>query len=357
MIWSDAELDTLRTRGDAPADRAVAALFADAGLREPLMQWLVARAHNADPLPDWLPADARALLETPLPPWADPARLAHGERLFLRYAVPLLQTLLVRSLPEVYAAAPIARVLVRSERLTDGVPRRVAETLQFVLDVAQPGGLAPTGRGVRTALRVRLMHAAVRRLHAREAPGVAINQEDLAATLVTFSAFLLDGLRAWGADVGPEEEAGWMHLWEVVGAVMGIETRFSDAASARAYFARYRARTHAATPEGRALTHALLAFADTLLPGEALDGLNATVLRFLSGDALADLLDVPPADWTVAFIEPYRALVGAVDLAEDASPLARRLAESFGARFVRGLVERRLPDGTALFELPVALTG
>lgn len=355
MTWTDADLDTLRSRGDDPADLAVASILAHGGLREPLMDWLVARAHNDDPLPTWFPPEARALLETPLPTWADPVRLARGERLFLRYAVPLLQTLLVRSLPEVYAAAPIAKVLVRSQRLTDGVPRRVAETLQFVIDVTQPGGLSPSGRGIRTALRVRMMHAAVRGMLARE--GVAINQEDLAATLVTFSAFLLDGMRTWGADIDADEEAGWMHLWEVIGAVMGVETRFEDAASARSFFALYRTRTHAATSEGRALTRALLEFADTLLPGEFLDGLNASVFRFLSGDALADLLDVPPSDWTVAFIEPYRALVAAVDMAEDTSPMVRRLAESFGTRFTRGLVERRLPDGQAVFELPVELWG
>lgn len=356
MAWTNEHLDALRVRGDLEAAAAVDSILAT-GRRAALMDWLTTRAHNGDPLPDWLPADARRLLLTPLPPWAEPALLAAGQRLFLRSTIPMLQTLLVRSLPEVYAAAPIARVLMRSAKLEGDVPRRVAETLQFVIDVAQPHGFGPGGRGLRTALRVRLMHAAVRRMLAHEGLHIAINQEDLAATLVTFSAFLVDGLRRFGATVSDEEEAGWMHLWDVAGAGMGIETRFGTRASAEEWFVLYRRRTHAATEEGRALTRSLLAFADTLLPGDALDGLNPTVFRFLSGDPLADLLAVPPADWTVAFVAPYRAVVAGVDFAEDVDPAARRLAMEFGRRFARGLVESRLPDGRARFELPAELTG
>jgi hypothetical protein len=73
----------------------------------------------------------------------------------------------------------------------------VMETGQFLIDVANVGGLDENGKGRRAIQRVRLMHAAVRHLiKARNelTPGMwhpdwgtPINQEDLAGTRMSFS--------------------------------------------------------------------------------------------------------------------------------------------------------------------------
>jgi len=55
-------------------------------------------------------------------------------------------------------------VLFETGELYQRPNRRVFETLQMVVDVMSPGGLAAEGRGSLTALKVRLMHAAVRKL-------------------------------------------------------------------------------------------------------------------------------------------------------------------------------------------------
>jgi hypothetical protein len=249
----------------------------------------------------------------------------------------------------VYAGERIATILGHTQRLEAGVPRRFGETLQFFFDVASPEGFSPEGRGIRTTLRVRLLHAAIRRMVPEEN---AINQEDLAATLVTFSAFILEGLEKFGVDLTPEEEAGWMHLWEVTGALLGLELRFATRSEALGFFAHFRRRQQRKTPHGVALTAALLAFCDSLLPGTGLDGLNPTVFRFLSGDSLANMLEVGPADATGALIAPYRLLVHTLDEAQDHSAIARSLATRVGSAWVQGVIRARLPDGRATFALP-----
>ena len=348
MSWTEQDLDALALRLDPPADRA-AELVYTAGWRQPLVAWLRAAHRDADPLPDGLPDEVRAFFGIGLPDWADPHLLQVGQGLFLRYPVPMLQTLLVRSLPEVYAGERIAAVLGHTQRLEAGVPRRFGETLQFFFDVASPEGFSPLGRGIRTTLRVRLLHAAIRRMVPEKN---AINQEDLAATLVTFSAFILQGMERFGIDLSPEEEAGWMHLWEVTGALLGLQVRFRDRAEALDFFAHFRRRQQRKTPHGVALTKALLAFCDSLLPGTGLDGLNPTVFRFLSGDTLADLLEVGAADATAVLIGPYRLLVSSLDEAQDHSALARSLATHVGRAWVQGVIRARLPDGRATFALP-----
>lgn len=103
---------------------------------------------------------------------------------------------------------------------------------------------------------------------------------------------------------------------------------------------------------GVALTKGLLDFCDTLLPGTGVDGLNESVFRFLSGDALADMLGVGAADWTRALIGPYRHLVAAVDRVQDHHALARDVSRELALSWVHGLLRQRLPNGQARFLLP-----
>ncbi len=351
MIWTESDLDSLAQRLDPPADRAAERVYST-GWRQPLVTWLRAAHRDADPLPDGIPEEVYHFFGVGLPEWANPHLIEVGQGLFVRYPVPMLQTLLVRSLPEVYAGERIAAVLGHTQRLEAGVPRRFGETLQFFFDVASPAGFSPEGRGIRTTLRVRLLHAAIRRLVPEKN---AINQEDLAATLVTFSAFILEGLEKFGVDLTVEEEAGWMHLWEVTGHLLGLQVRFVTRAEALEFFAHFRRRQQRKTPHGVALTAALLAFCDSLLPGTGLDGLNPTVFRFLSGDSLADMLEVGPADATGVLIGPYRLLVSALDEVQDHSSIARSLATRVGSAWVQSVIRARLPDGRATFALPERL--
>jgi len=90
------------------------------------------------------------------------------------------------------------------------------------------------------------MHAAVRHLiKARNelTPGMwhpdwgtPINQEDLAGTLLSFSYVVADPLRRLGVRVGAKDVDAYLHLWNVIGHLLGVrdELLVSDAADAAA---------------------------------------------------------------------------------------------------------------------------
>ena len=53
--------------------------------------------------------------------------------------------------------------------------------------------------------------------------GYPINQEDLIGTLVVFTVVVLDALEKMGVSVDPEDADCYVHLWMVVGYLLGID--------------------------------------------------------------------------------------------------------------------------------------
>ena len=101
--------------------------------------------------------------------------------------------------------------------------RRLADTGRLLVDSVQQGSLRPGGVGWSSALRVRALHAKVRRrlLSKRTTCpggewdtaqfGVPINQEDMAATLLAFSYNVLIGLETvLGAPLSPRDQASYL---------------------------------------------------------------------------------------------------------------------------------------------------
>lgn len=362
--WSDTALDALRQQMDPSADHAVRVILEGGEIARvnELMQQLT---HNDCSVPAQLPDPVRAYFErtAALPPWADPERIRLGEQVFMRYGLQSLQALMFRALPECYASASGAAVLASTQRIAELTQQRVLETLGFVVDVMSPGGLEPEGRGVRSAQRVRLLHASIRAhlLDSGRWDGVQlghpINQEDLLGTLSSFSALVVDSFERLGAELSAEEQNAYMHCWNVVGVLMGIreELLFHDLADGLALFQRIRERHHRRSEAGVALTAALLDYADTLVPGEWLDGVNVSMLRHLCGDTVADLLDVPPADWTRFVVRQYAKLVDLADDFQDLGRMTAWIAERLGASFIRAVLGSERKGARPDFAIPEAL--
>ena len=120
---------------------------------------------------------------------------------------------------------------------------RLLETTQWVLDVMEggPDVLAPPsestpegGHGWRSTIRVRMLHTRVRRRILRQAErladvysverdGVPINQEDLAATLGSFSVAPLLSLQRLGIVPTKQEREDFIATWRHIGYYMGID--------------------------------------------------------------------------------------------------------------------------------------
>ena len=334
--WTDELLDRMRELGDPVADTPVAAVLDRSGVDavSAIMRTLV---RNDQPVPEALPDEIQAYLgETlPLPEWADMRKIKRGQQLFETWGLEIACCLFCASLPSAYAAAKGVKVLYLTARLDTDARRRVMETGQFLVDVATVGGLDETGKGRRTIQRVRLMHAAVRHLiKARNelTPGmwpadwgIPINQEDLAGTRMSFSYVFSDPMRRLGVRVPARDVDAYLHLWNVIGHLLGLrdELLVRDVADATALVDTIRRRQFKASAEGQELTGALVGLMDELTPLHRFDDTIPPLVRHLIGDETADLLLVP---------ESY--------LADDLGPFAR-LSKWFFVH-VLGQVERDL---------------
>lgn len=146
--------------------------------------------------------------------------------------------------------------------------KRLLETMSFVLDVMEestsldpPSSSPPNqkskqdgnnlletgGKGWLSCCQVRFIHTNVRkRLSSKgssylASSGIPINQEDLLATLTSFSIAPLYTLQRMGLSPSHQEREDYVALWRHIGFYMGIEPRllsrvFRDANSAERFF-------------------------------------------------------------------------------------------------------------------------
>jgi hypothetical protein len=344
---SDDFLETMRQQCDPLADEAVRGLFQQGQVKaaNALMKQLVA---NEQVLPEQLPPGLRGYFEQSgqLPSWAQPGLMRAGEALFGRYGPQIVVALNCASLPSCYAAAKGVQVLHLTARLETDPFRRILETAQMIVDVMAPGGLEPGAYGLRSAQKVRLMHAAVRHLIRQSGQwnpewGEPINQEDLAGTLLSFSTLVLQSLEKMGCDFTPIERLAYYHTWRVVGFVMGLDERLMPETpeGGEQLMASIQRRHYRASPEGQAMTKALLEMMQHLTPGNVFDGIPATLTRYLIGDTTADYLAVPPADWRRILLGPLRVLGWVLDKEVDMKgPAMAKLMSLVGRRILDGLV-------------------
>jgi ER-bound oxygenase mpaB/B'/Rubber oxygenase, catalytic domain len=296
----------MRKVGDDPVDDVVKAVFKRGGVNEinGIMRTLV---RNDQPVPKDLPPELRDYLTSTLalPKWADASKIKRGQEVFEEYGLLITLCLFCASLPSAYADAKAVKVLYLTAQLDTDARRRVMETGQFLIDACTVGGLGPKGKGLRAIQHVRLMHGAVRHLinHRGDqhpgmwnpAWGVPINQEDMAATILSFWYVVGEPMRRLGVELEDEEIDAYLHLWNVIGHMMGVldEMRPHDAADAQALLDIIKRRRFMASPEGQHMTRALLVLLDQLTPTKVFDQTIPPLIRRLIGDATADLLLIP----------------------------------------------------------------
>jgi hypothetical protein len=298
---TDATLDSARTRGDQYADDIVAAIFRERDRAGVVT--LVTALMRDDQAPGALPEAAAAYLAKPvLMAKRESASVESGERVFAEHGPEIMMLLCCYSLPSSYAARKGVQVLHRTAYLAKRPNRRLFETAQMIVDVMSPGGLGPRGKGLKTAQKVRLMHAAIRHLILRDpsaswdtaALGVPINQEDLLGTLMTFTWIILDGLSRIGVKLTPEEQQAYLDTWLSVGLIMGIEPPLlpKTVAEARRVTELIERRQVAESAEGREMMTALLGMMQHNLPHAFRTVPGCLIREFLPAD-VATFLGVP----------------------------------------------------------------
>ena len=361
--WNPVYLHAMRQVADEEADAVIRQIFQEGD--EAAVDAIFARITRSDEaIPSGLPPKALSYFETTaeLPSWADPEQIAVAQRLFTRVGWATATGLFCSSLPQAYAARNGARVLLGTGGMTVHVERRIFETAQFLFDVLNEGALGPIGRGVRAAQKVRLLHAAIRHLTLRQASwdaaawGVPINQEDLAGTLMTFSCVILDAWKSLRITVTSDEREAFLHLWTVVGHLLGLEHRLlpHNVSDGEALMEQIRATEWQASPEGATLAAALVKMMQSFLPGHLFDGIAVTIMRDLAGDHCADLLSLPRADWTRRLVHLATSLDALLGRGDEHSVTEKLLAEA-SQKLMEGLVAAFRDGKQARFRIPSAL--
>ncbi len=361
--WTGSVLDPMRQVCDPLADNLIASLQASGNVQSvnALMRTLV----EIDQVPPGQVSPAvLEFLDTSavLPEWADAGKIKLGERLFWRYGPQMISTLLCYSLPFCYAGAKGVQVLSLTSRLYTNPIRRVIETAQMLVDAMSPGGISNGGKGIRTAQKVRLMHAGVRyQIHqyAGWNPdfGQPINQEDMAGTLISFSWVLLDGFARMGLPVKEEEADAFLHCWNVIGHVLGVrgDMLTTGMADAEALARTIQQRQYASCPEGIQMTDALIKMLQGLIPGNLLDFIPLALTRFLLGDTYSDMLGVGRIANPGLLLLPLRAFDKFIGTSLESNDVHARLCEIFSRRLIDALV-RVARGGTRIpFSIPTEL--
>ncbi len=98
--------------------------------------------------------------------------------------------------------------------------------------------------------------------------GVPVNQEDLAYTLLTFGLLIPDALEKFGIHHSDEEKQAFLHLWKLVGHIIGIrEELLTDNLDEAWELYRLIQKDQAGSSDnGIALTQALIGVLDDYLP-------------------------------------------------------------------------------------------
>lgn len=312
------------------------------------------------------PRALAALLEQAQNPpfWVDFDQIDRGGRVMLRAGFAGLLALGGGSLPLTYVPPAANKVLAFSRRLVEMAPRRILDTMRFHYYSCAPGAMRPGGEGFKTTLRVRLVHAQMRRvLYASErwndaSWGAPINQADMAYANVLFSVYPLDWLRAMGVRFTAEESDAAMQLWRWSAHVMGVDPALAPAteAEAKRLGALYEMTTDTPDDDSRALVNALATAGEKILRAYAaraseplaaklaplLPDMITSVIRFFVGPERAAHLGLPETG-NRAIVPLLRALIAQSEVIRSRSARADDLALRVGDFMERALFEGGVP--------------
>ena len=162
-----------------------------------------------------------------LPEWLDYSEFAPGVRMFHRNSQVILAAFVAGVLIEGFTTN-IAKSFFITGRVRDQGVRRLGQNNRHMMEIYLPGGLYRDGDGWKLSVRIRLVHAQLRRLLNNsedwdtEAWGEPISAAHLGFAVSAFSARLLKHMKTLGASYNDEEYASFMAVWRYTGYLMGI---------------------------------------------------------------------------------------------------------------------------------------
>ena len=240
------------------------------------------------------------------PDWVSREDFASGILSFHRESDLILLALVGGSLIEGFSSN-IARSFDITGRLRDQGIRRLEQNNRHVVEIFLPGGLERYGDGWKLSVRIRIVHAQVRRLMNRteewdlKAWGIPLSAAHMALASAAFSGRLLRHAERLGVPFSHEERESFMHIWRYTMHLMGVPSTilWRDEREALKLFEVASACEPPPGVDSIIMAHELIEAAPLLLGvedgkrKEAILKLAFSVSRALIGRELADLLKFP----------------------------------------------------------------
>ena len=163
----------------------------------------------------------------PDPDWLDYDAFAPGVRAFQRNSVQVLSAFVTGVLIDGFATL-ISKSFVQTGRIFDNGVWRLKQNNRHQMEIFWPGGLERQGDGWKLSVRIRLVHAQVRRLLSlteeweHDAWGVPLSAAHMGYAVACFAARTVKHSKSLGARYTPEEQASFHDVWRYSGYLMGI---------------------------------------------------------------------------------------------------------------------------------------
>ncbi|MGW1818496.1 oxygenase MpaB family protein [Streptomyces sp. NPDC002125] len=281
-VWdeeADPVLAAVIERGDVPRVNTL------------LQRW----TRNDQALPDGLPADLKEFMEhaRQMPSWADKAKLDRAAQfsktkgIYVGALYGLGSGLMSTAIPRE------SRAVYYSKGGAD-MKDRIAKTARLGYDIGDLDAYLPQGSMIVTAVKTRMVHAAVRHL-LPQSPGwsqtnggqtIPISQADIMVTWHSLATFVMRRMKEWGVRVNAADSDAYLHVWQVSAHMLGVRDEYIpatwDAANAQSKQVLDPILAH--SPEGEALTNILLGIVAEIDAGLTRPLISAFTRYTLGGD-------------------------------------------------------------------------
>ncbi len=164
-----------------------------------------------------------------IPSWVDWNLMESGASLCRRAGLNSLIVLRDYTLMGGYDYAYLTKPLIFTEALKKGAVKRLADTLNFWVNVTRKDALHLHQKGYEMTIKTRLIHSYSRLMILdkrkdwnTEKWGFPINSWDMMATYIGFSLVFLHGLKKLDLSISEQEEKGHFMLWKYIGYLLGI---------------------------------------------------------------------------------------------------------------------------------------
>ena len=163
-----------------------------------------------------------------LAPTPDEESFMPGIRAFHANLTPVLVSFVTAVLIEGFSTLISKSVVISGRGVYDQSVRRFRQNNRHLVEIFMPGGLGRHGDGWKLTVRIRLVHAQMRRLLRASSEwdeaawGTPLSAAHMGYATACFASQLLRRSTQLGASFSPEERASFVSVWRYTARLMGV---------------------------------------------------------------------------------------------------------------------------------------